>query len=456
MDNKVILIGLGPYAFHTYYSFYKNKEIVIKYIIDLKSKKDYLEKMVDKSIELFFVDDKYKDEPILDEKTKNFLDRLVNSKLISHAIIATEPKSHFAYASYFIKNGINVLIEKPVLVEKGMINNNVARKLFNQHVNELMALYDLQKEKINASVMCQRRYNNAYIFLKKYIADIISRYNIGITSMHISSNDGMWNMPNEIFLRENHPYKYGYGKLMHSGYHYIDLALLLLEENKKLDNKEIKSVEIKSSCVQAKDYFAQITNQDYQNIFSNEIDYSTYYQKDTTAFGEFDLYSTIKFNDQNGNTLSVVTFDLLQNSLSRRAWTNLPQDTYRANGRTKQNFIDICLGPLVNIKIFVEQAYNKNEQRVKYDLGDTNHFSIYITRNSSLIGGKPLEKYSISNFEKDNDKYDTNDYCRLKCLLSFLNNKKGQSDLKSHINTLKLINLIYESLAKNIQRSFEL
>lgn len=33
----------------------------------------------------------------------------------------------------------------------------------------------------------------------------------------------MWNTEEEIFSREDHPYRYGYGALCHSGYHYIDI-----------------------------------------------------------------------------------------------------------------------------------------------------------------------------------------------------------------------------------------
>ena len=36
----------------------------------------------------------------------------------------------------------------------------------------------------------------------------------------------------KVILRDNHPYKYGYGKLLHSGYHFVDLISIFLRANK--------------------------------------------------------------------------------------------------------------------------------------------------------------------------------------------------------------------------------
>jgi hypothetical protein len=44
----------------------------------------------------------------------------------------------------------------------------------------------------------------------------------------------VWNTPEELSTREDHPYKYGYGMLMHGAYHYIDIAAQFLELNRKL------------------------------------------------------------------------------------------------------------------------------------------------------------------------------------------------------------------------------
>ena len=80
-------------------------------------------------------------------------------------------------------------------------------------------------------------------YIKQLIEETIRQYNIPITYIDIYHNDGMWNMPSEFLYRENHPYKYGYGKLFHSGYHFIDLLAWLLEANRGIKDKTIDNAQ---------------------------------------------------------------------------------------------------------------------------------------------------------------------------------------------------------------------
>ena len=453
VTKNVILVGLGPYAIDTYLKFHQNNEFKICGIIDLKSKEKEIKYLINDDIKLLLVDDNEKDNEVLSASLVSQLEAFIKKCGVSHAIIATEPKAHYAYAKFFIENDINVLIEKPVIVTKNILHSDSSRKDYLNKCQELLNAYKKHYNNINVTIMSQRRYNNAYIFLKKYIKDIIEKYNIGITSMHISSSDGTWNMPNEFFTRENHPYKYGYGKLMHSGYHYVDLAMNLLQENKNLINKKISSLSIKSSCITVSDYFKMIDNDNYKKMFNEDYDS---FKKNVNEFGELDFHSILDFKDNNGHTLTTISLDLIQNSISRRSWTSLPQDTYRNNGRIKQNFIDICMGPLINIKIIVEQAFLNDETNDSYNLGGKNNFEIIISRNQKFLGGKVLEKYGIQDFETSNNYYEFNDYCRLKCIKDFLNNPKSKSDLSLHQNTMKLLAYLYESISNNIEVPFQL
>ena len=81
-------------------------------------------------------------------------------------------------------------------------------------------------------VQCQRRYHDGYLFIVDYLRKFIKDFGIPLTYIDILHGDGCWVLPNEFFERENHPYKYGYGKLMHSGYHFVDLLAWLLKLNR--------------------------------------------------------------------------------------------------------------------------------------------------------------------------------------------------------------------------------
>jgi hypothetical protein len=67
---------------------------------------------------------------------------------------------------------------------------------------------------------CERRMHQGFIFVKNYLSDLINRYRVPISYINIQFGGGVWLMPDE-FNRKNHPYKYGYGTIFHSGYHYL-------------------------------------------------------------------------------------------------------------------------------------------------------------------------------------------------------------------------------------------
>ena len=60
------------------------------------------------------------------------------------------------------------------------------------------------------------------VSVKKELQKIVDKYQMPITNIEIFHSDGAWEFPHDMD-KENHPYKYGYGKLFHSGYHFIDL-----------------------------------------------------------------------------------------------------------------------------------------------------------------------------------------------------------------------------------------
>lgn len=86
-------------------------------LIDLKSKKEEIEEYLKENeikTELFLIDDSFKDYTFLPEDISDTLERKIRKKGINYAIISTEPKGHFMYAKFFLQNGINILLDKPI------------------------------------------------------------------------------------------------------------------------------------------------------------------------------------------------------------------------------------------------------------------------------------------------------------------------------------------------------
>ena len=461
MENKLILVGLGPHSKRIYIRFIINNKCKLAYIVDVREKEEEIKAFLKEKglldVKLYLIDSLDKDDETLKVKYQNDLKEIIKKEKITHAIISTEPKAHYAYLKFFINEEVNVLVDKPVIVVNDLTTNQKRRDELIIKMREICDLYRSKKDKINVSVMCQRRYSDVYLFLKNYIKEIISEYNIGITNMHITTSDGMWNMPDEFYTRNNHPYKYGYGKLMHSGYHFIDLVLYLLNENINLKEKEITKLSLKSSAYFPKDFFKVMDNNEYNKLFKTEVNYEQYFNSNCFGFGEIDVHSILDFKDKENHLLTTVTLDMLQSAFSRRAWLELPVDTYKGNGRIKHNFIEINLGPLVSIKIISVQAKLKKEGFDGIELGDNDHFEIQIYRNTELIGGELITIYNAADFtNKNNDFIGYNEVYRENLFLDFLNNQKGKSDLLTHYKSMLLTKYIYDSIQENKEVEFKL
>ncbi len=456
-----MLVGLGPHSKRIYIRFILNHGFNLAYIVEVKEKEEeikcFLKEKGLENVKLYLIDTVDKDDDVLAIKYQRDLKEIIREEQITHAVVSTEPKAHYAYLKFFMEEEINVLVDKPVIITDGLTTSQTKRDELVFKMKELCDLYQQKKNKINVSVMCQRRYSDVYLFIKKYIKDIVLKYNIGITNMHITTSDGMWNMPNEFFTRENHPYRYGYGKLMHSGYHFVDLILYLLEENENIKEKKIEKLSLKSSAYFPKDFFAVMNNSEYKNLFGNEIDYNEYFECENDMLGEIDIHSILDFKDKEDHLLTTITFDMLQSGFTRRAWVELPLDTYKGNGRIKHNFIEINLGPLVSIKIISFQAKLKTENFEGVELGDNDHFEIQIYRNTKLIGGELIKVYKASDFTKKNkDFIGYNEVYRENLFIDFMNGVKGKSDLLMHYNSMLLVKYIYDSIDENIEVEFNL
>jgi predicted dehydrogenase len=458
---KFVLVGLGPHAKRIYISIFKKYKLNLALLIDLKSKKGEIEKYLKENnitTELFLVDDSYKDYTSLPEDISDELERKIRLKSIKYAIISTEPKAHFMYSKFFLKNELNILLDKPITSPINCNNDINQAKKIKEEYEELCRLYERKKHKMHFTIQCQRRFHEGFIFIKKLLTNTVKKYNIPITYIDIYHNDGMWVMPSEYISRENHPYKYGYGKLFHSGYHFIDLLTWFLEVNNLTENKKINNAEMYVSTFNPKDSLTVINDQDYQNLFRTHK-FDNIFKISENKFknyGEIDFHSIINFK-KDDKTITNCTLNLMQSGFSRRSWSNLPKDIYKGNGRVRHERLNIEVGPLMNIQIHSYQAYeiSEKERIFNNNVGSIEHFEIYIFRNCNLIGGKPFEKIDLDTLPDNDKEYfcDKNEQARENCFISFLDNKNDESDLLRHKNAIDLTWKAFEIMATKSKTS---
>lgn len=423
----------------------------------MASQKDTVEKhlrsygMTD--VPCLFVDDKKKDSNKLSAEISSQLAEYIKDSNITHAIISTEPKAHLAYADFLIENNINILMDKPITAPVDVINSSLQAEKIRLEYNELCSKYKIRKSYKNDlifSIQCQRRFHEGYIFVKKILKDIVERYNVPISYIDIFHSDGMWNMPDEFIYRENHPYKYGYGKLFHSGYHFIDLLTWLLDVNNSVKDKDINKCSVYSESYRPMDFMYNFDNKNYQEILhTNKFANILTAKQKFRDYGELDIHSIIKFY-RDDKTVTTCTLNLMQSGVSRRSWVELPEDTYKSNGRIRHERLNICVGPLFNIQVYSYQAYEAKDRDLHggHDVGDIEHFDIYIFRNADLIGGKPFEKVTIADLydRQDNGFIGYNEKAREKCFIDFINNKSNDSDILLHNQSILITEMIYKSI----------
>lgn len=447
--NTIALVGLGPHAKRIYLNYFKKHKVNFVLLIDLESKKDeireYLNNNGFKNVKIFTISDSLKDKEHLPEEIADNLLAVCNTFEISHLIIATEPKAHNMYLEFALKNNINVLSDKPITVTKNMTSMRSINKVRKQY-------YDILRLANNSDamckIMCQRQYHRGYEKIKEILSDVVEKYQVPITYIDIYHCDGNWEMPHDL-LKENHPYKYGYGKLFHSGYHFIDLLSDFIKINNKLTgSKRIMDGEVYSSFLTPNDELNIFNIDDYKRIFDGQ-NIPDYYENNKkpkfNKFGEKNFYGSIDFKNKYGQLITHANLNLLHYGFSRRGWIE-SRDYYKNNGRIRHESINIQVGTLMNIQVHSYQSKEikdrTKDMHLEEQVGGLEHFDIDIYRNVDVIGGKPFERIKLGDLYSDKEKENIlgyNELSREVYLTNFLKGKCEKGDIKDQALGIEIL-----------------
>ena len=447
--QNIALIGLGPHAKRIYLNYFKKHNTNFALLVDLKSNeewaKEYLNEQGFKNTKYFAIDDSIKDDDLLPKEVESNLLAVCKTLEITHIIISTEPKAHNMYVHFALENHYDVLTDKPISVTKNMTSLRSISKIRKQY-------YDILELASNTDtmckVMCQRQYHRGYEYIKNLLDETVRKYQIPITYIDIYHSDGNWEMPHDMD-KENHPYKYGYGKLFHSGYHFIDNLSDFIKINNKLKGtKRIDKAEVYSSALIPNDELNIFNQQDFQRIFKEQNIPDYYYQEKLPKFdkyGEKNYYGSINFRNKYNQLITHVNLNLLHYGFSRRGWIE-SRDYYKSNGRIRHEYINIQVGPLMNIQVHSYQSKEIKDRTkdVKFEeeVGGLEHFDIHIYRNSDLIGGKPHEIIKLGDLYTDKEKENIlgyNELSREVYINNFLKGKCEKGDIKDQALGIEIL-----------------
>ncbi len=448
MKKNILLVGLGPHSKRIYLNYFKKHNSNLAIVVDLYSNKEnvraYLDENGFKDTYIFSVPDKYKDNEHLPEDISRKLLNVCQQYKINKIIISTEPKGHYMYLEFALTHNIDVLTDKPITVVKNMTSLRSIKKVRKQYYTILNLA---KKSKAKCNVMCQRQYHRGYEYVKSLLKETVEKYKIPITYIDIYHCDGNWEMPHDLD-KENHPYKYGYGKLFHSGYHFIDLLSDFIKINNVLeDSKKITQGQIFSRCFTPNDELAVFNIDDYKRIFKNQNIPKFYYENTHPNFdkyGEKNFYGLLEFKNCYNQTITSANLNLLHYGFSRRGWIE-SRDFYKKNGRIRHERINIQVGPLMNIQIHSYQSKeikDRLDNKTEEQIGGLEHFDIDIYRNVDIIGGKPYEKIKLGDLYSDDEKQNIlgyNELSREIYLNNFLNGNCRKGDIRDQALAIEIL-----------------
>lgn len=449
MKKNIALIGLGPHAKRIYIKYLKEHDVTLKLLVELESHKEtskqFLIENGFKDIEIMTIPDEYKDNEQLPINYEKELLNILKKLKITHMIISTEPKAHNMYLLFALKNNINVLSDKPITVMKGMNKIENIEKIRSQYY-DLLNIYN--RNTAQCKIMCQRLYHRGYSYIKQLLTDIIKTYNIPITYIDIYHCDGNWEMPHDLD-KENHPYKYGYGKLYHSGFHFIDLLSELLKiNNYTTSNKHIKSGKLYGNIFTPNDEKTVFNSTDFKKIFPQTINKTIYNNLENINFnnyGEKNFYSQLNFYNNDKNLITTANLNLLHYGFSRRGWLE-SKDFYKKNGRVRHERVTINVGPLMCIQVHSYQSKeikDRTNSCIETEAGGLEHFDIDIYRNVDIIGGKAYEKIKLADLYGDelgkNNFIGFNEYSREEFINSFIENSSNIGELNNEKLAIEIL-----------------
>ena len=469
---NLLLIGCGPHAKRVYIPILKETEGMLgtqlKAIVELKEKKEDVCQYVNKvfnDVEYVYIDKfEKKYTHTLPIELENRLNIIVKKHNINGVIIATDPLNHIQYALWALKQNLNILMDKPLSTYDNISNSIEQSKQLIKDYELIMKQYNKDKVFI---LNAQRRFLPQFEIVQNLVNEISEKYGMPITSMQSTHSDGQWRLPNEILTLKYHPLL-GWGKVSHSGYHFIDMASKIVKDSFKMADKKFDEISVFSKFIRPSGLLMMQNQNDLNKIFGEkyfEIDKRednellNLYKSNNEA--ELDATALINLS-YNSIPLTNITLNLIHNGFSRRSWLEPnTKDLYKGNGRVRHEYHNIEQGCLQNIQIHSYQSKDKHDINTEsdFEIGGNNHYDIYIFRNTGIIGGKTFEKIdgkeTAEKYSLDKSKV-MNELARHEAVKQFLEviiGRKKVDEVKGNITdhnmSVQIMSMIYESGISN-------
>ncbi|MFG1795802.1 hypothetical protein [Nocardia sp. NPDC049149] len=318
-------------------------------LVDLESEREVIEARLvgvdpQPRMKLFVASDRGDAERAL-ETAQSALRFMRVPGLPMKAYIATEVGSHEQYLRRCVEEGVDSLVEKPVLAP--MIGDIFEPSLISTTMAELIAT--ASHRKANHSVMTLSRYHSIYNDrIIRSLRERMLAWKSPLTSFHLRAAGGVWNLEHEFVTRDDHPYRYGYGMLMHGSYHYVDLAAQVLSLNKLLFRDRHLRLQVCSFGAYPADQWQRVSRPATKRLGGDSR--CAVLAREPRRYGETDITSTFRLADaESDDTITLGTLSFEQTTPSIRNWSSFPDGVYNKNGRTSSVDLEAQLSTLYSV-----------------------------------------------------------------------------------------------------------
>ena len=405
-------------------------------IIDLSSQQDWIERKLNKVsvqpelkyyIEVSEGKNKWADKEIF----QPILNEIVLRKGEIKVYIATELKAHEEYLQYCVENNIDSLTEKPIFspMNDGKFDpSSIDKKM--RHLL-LLAKEGSAKHSVTSLARYHAIYNDKGI---DSIKERVKKYGGPLTSLHIRLAAGVWNTHVEYEVREDHPYKYGYGILMHSAYHYVDIVTQFLLLNFLIFPHDTLHLTLSSYGSFPVDQNDRIPKK-YSTLFEDNKPSWSEIKNQKNDYGETDIVSSFQLvNTTTNKVITLGTMSFEQTTPSIRTWKDIPPEIYNKNGRVTCTDFDAQLSTVFALNLRCFDVPGKGQ------IDEIKAFARIETRaNATLLVDE--EFYTKEEFADVSHNIS-------KCALisSWLAGKEEKSTLQSHFIVMKVLQSLAESI----------
>jgi predicted dehydrogenase len=362
---------------------------------------------------------------------KPIFNEIINKKGEIMVYIATELKAHEEYLQYCIENNIDSLTEKPIF--SPMKDGKFEPLLIDKKMKHFLSL--AQESSAKHSITSLARYHAIYNdeVINK-VKERVLKYNAPLTSLHLRFAAGVWNTHVEYESREDHPYKYGYGMLMHGAYHYIDIITQFLLLNYLIFPNDTLQLTLSSYGSFPVDQNDRISKK-YSALFSDNK--QNWADVNKVNYGETDIVTSFHlFNVTTNKVITLGTISLEQTTPSIRTWKDIPVEIYNKNGRIAAADLEAQLSTLFTLNLKCYDVPTKGE------IDHIKAFARIETRaNAPLL---PDEKfYTKTEF---NDV--SHNISNRELIGNWLAGVEKKSTLQSHLIVMKILQSLAESIRK--------